>query len=508
MAAAAYACAHAIEPLSCRSSKGALHAMRGKSFMPLLAVLYGSAFLAGFNENLVNTALISIMAEYDIDSIAAQWLVTGYMIVATVVVTTMAFLYRRIRLRTLFFGAAAFSLVGSVLGFMAPNFPLLLVARLVQAVGTGVFIPMMMNTVLVVAPARRLGTYMSIGSCMITFGPAFAPVVCGSIVTALGWRFVFAVPAVCTAALLVLGFAFVKNLENQPAHLDVPSVALSALALFTLSFGLAQLSADTMMAIASLAVCAASAVAFVVRQMRCKHPLIDLAPMRRITFWPTMLLLVVAMMSTFSLSVLLPQHLEGSLGMTAFASGAVMLVPVLLNTGVTLVAGRLFDRMGEWPLLPIGYLIAAVGFVVLAVSAPSLSLVFAIVGALLIFGGVGLVFSPTQTAGLRTLPPEENAFGVSLSTTFVQVAACIGPSLFTGVMASAQSGAYTAGASAQLASAYGFSAAAVVAAAIAFAGSAGAFAYALSARRRRANEKSSDASKTVEGDAARPADRV
>ena len=176
--------------------------MQGKPLVMLLAVLYGSAFLAGFNENLVNMALLSIMGEYGVDSITAQWLVTGYMIVATIVVTCMAFFYRRFKLRTLFFSASALSFAGSILGFLAPNFTLLLIARLIQAIGTGIFIPMMMNTILAVTPKNKLGTFMSIGSCMITFGPAFAPVVCGGIVTALGWHNVFLVPAIAMACLL------------------------------------------------------------------------------------------------------------------------------------------------------------------------------------------------------------------------------------------------------------------------------------------------------------------
>ena len=84
--------------------------MQGKSLVMLLVVLYASAFLAGFNENLVNMALMSIMGEYGVDSVAAQWLVTGYMIVATIVVMCMAFMYRRFKLRPLYFAAAAFTL--------------------------------------------------------------------------------------------------------------------------------------------------------------------------------------------------------------------------------------------------------------------------------------------------------------------------------------------------------------------------------------------------------------
>ena len=84
--------------------------MRDSSLGPLLAVFYGCGFLAGFNENLVNMALVAIMGDFSIDAVAAQWLVTGYMIAVTVVVTCMAYLYRRLSMRTLFFAAAVASL--------------------------------------------------------------------------------------------------------------------------------------------------------------------------------------------------------------------------------------------------------------------------------------------------------------------------------------------------------------------------------------------------------------
>ena len=89
--------------------------MQGKSLVMLLVVLYASAFLAGFNENLVNMALMSIMGEYGVDSVAAQWLVTGYMIVATIVVMCMAFMYGRFKLRPLYCAAAAFMLAGALM---------------------------------------------------------------------------------------------------------------------------------------------------------------------------------------------------------------------------------------------------------------------------------------------------------------------------------------------------------------------------------------------------------
>ena len=465
--------------------------MQGRSLVALLVVLYASAFLAGFNENLVNMALMSIMGEYGVDSVAAQWLVTGYMIVATIVVMCMAFMYRRFKLRPLYFAAAAFTLVGSLMGLFASSFELLMAARLVQAAGSGIFIPLMMNTVLVVAPKHKLGTFLSIGGCMITFGPALAPTVCGALVTSFGWHSVFAVPLAAMAVLALVALFAVKNMGFSPAHLDIPSTVLSAVFLCTLSLGLVELTIDVALAVGSLAVAVVTAVLFALRQLRCEHPLIDLTPMKSRAFWPSVVLTTIAMMGSFSMSVLLPLYLEGGTGLTAFAAGLLMLVPVLANAGTTLLGGRIMDARGEWPLLPAGFAAIAAGFVVMAALAPTLSLPAAFIAALLIMGGTGFIFSPSQTAGLRTLPPEMNPFGVAISTTFVQIAACIGPSLYTGIMSTAQTGALAAGVDTALATAQGFSIAMVVAACIAAAGCALALVYSRAALKRDAKRAGS-----------------
>lgn len=460
--------------------------MQGKPLVLLLLVLYGAAFLAGFNENLVNMALVSIMADYGVDSVTAQWLVTGYMIVATVVVMCMAFLYRRFRLRTLFFAASALSFAGSAMGLVANGFEMLFAARLVQAVGTGIFIPLMMNTIVTVTPKNKLGTYLSIGGCTITFGPALAPVVCGALVTTFGWHSIFVVPMVAMAILFGLGLRFVKNLETSEAHLDVLSVVLAAVLLTALSLGLVQLTIDVPLALGSLAASALLSVAFVVRQLRCSHPLIDLEPLRNRAFWPALLLATVSMISMFSMSVLLPLYFEGAAGMTALSAGLVILVPVLANAGTTLLGGRIMDKRGEWPLLPLGFGAIALGFIALALAGPTLSIPVVFAAALLMYVAVGFVFSPSQTAGLRTLPPQQNPFGVALMTTVVQIAACVGPSLYIGIMSTGQIAAVAQGASASQAAAEGFSLAMLVASGVAAAGFVLSFLYARAARKRTA----------------------
>lgn len=140
--------------------------MKENNYLPMLAVLYGSAFVAAFNENTVNAALVSIMANFSISATTAQWLVTGYMVITAIVVTATAFLGKRLRLRTLFLAASGFLIGGLALSLVTPAWPLFLGSRLLQAVGTGIFIPLMMSTVLVVAPKQKMGTYLSIGTVL------------------------------------------------------------------------------------------------------------------------------------------------------------------------------------------------------------------------------------------------------------------------------------------------------------------------------------------------------
>ena len=458
--------------------------MNNRKFLPMLAVLYGSAFVAAFNENTINVALISIMNEFSIDANTAQWLVTGYMIVTAVVVTITAFLTKRLRLRTLFLVAAGFLAFGLVAALLAPTWPLFLAARLVQSVGTGIFIPVMMSTVLAVAPRERMGTFLSIGGCMITFGPAFAPVASGVMVTTLGWRSIFLPPAAIIVVLAIMGIALIRNV-SEPEHikLDVPSVLLSAVGLFSFVYGLSIVMSDTLIAVISLAIGIAVIVAFVVRQRRIDNPLLNLQPMRNRLFAPVCLLVVVAMMTTFSMSVLLPLYFEGALGTTALMAGALLLAPILVNAITALIGGRVMDKRGSWPLLPVGFGIIAVGQLAVCLFAPSLALAGVLTASVVVYAGVGLVLSPSQTAGLQTLPLDQNPHGVAILNTFIQIAAAVGPSLFIGVLSTVSGTAAASGISASIAQADGFAAAVAVACAIAAIGAIVAFAY---ARKRHA----------------------
>ncbi len=451
-----------------------------KKVAPMLAVLYGSAFIAAFNENIINVALVKIMAEFSVSAGTAQWLVTGYMLVTAIIVPVMAFFSRRFTLRQIFFEGCLFLGIGSILGILAPNFWVLLVARLVQSVGTGIFIPLMMTTILAVVPHNRVGTFISIGGCAITLGPALAPAAAGLFVTLFGWRSVFLMPASVIIILAVCGIFLIHNTSSPvKIHLDWLSVLFSAVGLMLVVFGLSNIAIAPLGALGMLVAGALLLFAFASRQRKLETPVLDLTALKNPRFSIACVLSIVAMMTTFSMSVLLPLYYEAGLGVTSLASGLLLLAPIAVNAGTSILGGRIMDRVGEWPLLPAGFLLIALGQVATCFFGHNAMLVPVLIGSNVVYAGVGAIFSPSQAAGLRNLSHEQHPHGVAILSTFIQISACIGPALFIGILAAvSERGQRVAGISYGLSQAHGFGTAVAFAAAIAAAGTLIAFFYA------------------------------
>ena len=101
------------------------------------------------------------------------------------------------------------------------------------------------------------------------------------------------------------------------------------------------------------------------------------------------------------------------------------------------------DARGAWPLLPVGFALIAVGQTAISMTAASMNIGVVVALTVVVYAGVGLVLSPSQTAGLETLPVAEHPHGTALLNTWNMIAASFGPSLFIGLLSSS---AATAGA--------------------------------------------------------------
>jgi len=153
----------------------------GKSFkvVPIMAALLISGFIGLFSETALNMALTDLMDLLSITPATAQWLTTGYLLTLGILVPVSGLLLQWFTTRQLFVAAIGFSIVGTLVAALAPNFETLLVARVVQAIGTAIMLPLMFNTILVIFPAEKRGAAMGVIGLVIMCAPAIGPTMAG-----------------------------------------------------------------------------------------------------------------------------------------------------------------------------------------------------------------------------------------------------------------------------------------------------------------------------------------
>ncbi|GJM73384.1 hypothetical protein HMSSN036_56000 [Paenibacillus macerans] len=109
----------------------------------LVVVMLAGAFVTMLNQTLLNTALPQIMKDLSISANTAQWLTTGFMLVTGVLIPVSAFLIEKFSTRRLFITAMCLFASGTLMAAIAPNFPVLLFGRILQAVSDGLMLPLM-----------------------------------------------------------------------------------------------------------------------------------------------------------------------------------------------------------------------------------------------------------------------------------------------------------------------------------------------------------------------------
>ena len=408
---------------------------RSGSVASMLPVLLACSFTASFGQSMMNVALPELAERFGVTLSIANWVIVGYMVVAATAIMLSAFMLRRLGLRRVFFVGAGALALGSACALLSQDFPMLFASRLVQAVGTGLFFPSVTSVIMTNSPAAVRGTRLALNSGVSAVGLAISPTASGFALTQFGWRAMFVVSLAMSVALLAVGFFRIHGgPSTKRVPIDALSVMLGPLGLAAFLYGLGEVTRDLAPSLAALAVGAVLLALFAWRQFALESPLLDLHPLVHPRFAVGILLVMVGMLTSFSMSILLPLYYEGALGYTAFFAGLLLLGPVLVNAAFTFLGGRVFDRHGAWPLIPAGLVLVLVGQAAAFFSAESMIAILIVLSSAAVYAGAGFVVAPSKTAALGTLPPATYSAGASINSTAAQIASAIGSSLFVGVL--------------------------------------------------------------------------
>jgi DHA2 family lincomycin resistance protein-like MFS transporter len=348
--------------------------------------------------------------------------------------------------------------IGSVIGALAPSFAVLLAGRVVQALGTGLLIPIGMNITLASSPREKLGLYMGIMGAMTTLGPSSSVIVAGLILSVSGWQLMLWVFAGIALLCFLSGAAVLGDVAQLTRpKLDKGSVALIGVALVGILYGVSTVfSGAIFFACVSAAVGIACLAFFVARQRKLAEPLIDLRPLSARPFSMGVIVNMLSLVTIFAMNIIIPVFAQSVLGISPLTASLMLFPAIIVSCILSPVAGRIYDRHGAGVLLPLGFILIAVFAATLSYFIRTGEAALIAVLYIPVIAGSALIIGPVQSFALSRLAGELHPHGVTIISTSFQIAGCIGSSLFTGIYAAGIAAGMASGADGQGAAASSF----------------------------------------------------
>lgn len=389
------------------------------------------------NQTLLAPALPSIMRDMNIDAATAQWLTTGFMLVNGIMIPITAYLLARFSTRVLFFGAMGTFGIGTLVAALAPSFPFMLLARMLQAAGAGVMMPMGQTIMLLTLPKKYRGVGMGMIGLVMGFAPAIGPVIAGFVIDAMGWQILFKAMLPLIVLTLVVAFFFLENLgENTKKKLDFPSVILSTLGFGGLLYGFSSVGSYgfSTTVLVSLLVGVVALTLFIRRQLQMEEPLLKVDILANRKFMLSVILTMLVNAALIVGSVLNPIYIQTIRGFGASVSGLIMLPSAIVMALMSPVSGRLFDKLGPRVLAIPGLALVTVFTLPMVFMGMETSLIWLSFVYTVRMLGLSLVNMPLNTWGLNALDNSVLAHGTAIGNTFRQVAGSFGTAILITVM--------------------------------------------------------------------------
>ncbi|WP_322937066.1 MFS transporter [Nocardioides bizhenqiangii] len=387
---------------SSTASRGLAGALLAASLMPL-------------NSTMIAVAVPSIARTVDHDPAdVTQALVATYLIAAIALQGPGGKLGDRLgHWRVCTLGQLVIGL-GAVVGFVAPNLPVLAGSRLLMATGGALAVPATVALLRIELSPERRGRAFGMFGAIMASAAALGPIIGGILVDAFGWEAVFVanLPVLVVAALLMAGVD--RGRDARPAAaFDWPGSLLltGALALLVVGAQRTDRIAAWLVAGGLLVL-----LAFVARERRAPDPVIAFEIFRARAFTAGTLLICLQNLVMYALLFELPLVLVRLFDVSAGETGRLLIFLMVAMVLMSLVAGRLTEHLGPRTLAVAGSLVCLGGMVILLTgdldAAGEVRLPLTLLGI-----GLGLCGPAAQSASLSAIARDQSGMAAGVSST-------------------------------------------------------------------------------------------
>jgi len=213
-----------------------------KQIKKSLFIMVFGTFFGVLCSTLMNTALPTFMRVFHVNSSTVQWLTNGYTLVNAIMIPTSAYFIKKFSFRHLFIASSSVFLVGTILGAIASSFTTVIIGRMIQAIGTGMMMPLVNVLAMQYTTRNKQGAVMGIIGLAFNFSPIIGPTLSGIILQYFPWQYLFILILPFIIAVVLLAIFQLPQIEtNQNPKFDVPSLITISLGLLFLLTGFSNI---------------------------------------------------------------------------------------------------------------------------------------------------------------------------------------------------------------------------------------------------------------------------
>ena len=360
------------------------------------------------------------------------------MLVNGVMIPLTAYLMDIVKPRPLYLGAMGSFLIGSIVAAIAPNFGVLMIARVIQAVGAGILMPLMQFTLFTLFSKEHRGFAMGLAGLVIQFAPAIGPTFTGLIIDNASWRVPFIVIVGIALVTFIFGFVSISSYNTtKETKLDKRSVIYS-----TLGFGLmlyafssaGNLGFSNPIVLCSVLISLIIIGIFVKRQITISNPLLNLKIFNNKIFCFSTITSMIIMLSMVGPALLIPLYVQNALGLSALLSGLVIMPGAIINGIMSVFTGKFYDKYGPRPLIFTGFiLLISCTFLLCFLKVDTYYTYLIVIYAIRMFA-VSLLMMPINTTGINALKTEDISHGTAIMNFGRVMAGSLGTALMVTFM--------------------------------------------------------------------------
>jgi EmrB/QacA subfamily drug resistance transporter len=405
--------------------------MSPKDLLIVIVVALGS-FMAGLDATIVNIALPTIAKTLDISTVTSSWVLNAYLIILVSLLLAASRLGDMKGYKNLFLGGFAVFTLGSALCGLSSTFGMLIISRMLQAVGGAAISALGAVMVTSYLPSSARGEALGIVAMFTMLGAALGPVIGGFLTSVYSWPYIFFVNVPVGIIAILLGTYILpsKPPATPGSRLDVPGVLLVFIALSTLIYGLTTIQGATPVA-GSIAIVISVIfwLLFIVQERKSHEPLINLRLFSNRAYTIQNFGVLIAQLTMAGVMVLMPFYLEMVKGVNTGNSGAILLA---LPVGMILtapIAGKISDVIGTKKPILVGFVIATIALFLLSTLSPLSSIGHVSIYLFLLGAGTGFAFSPLNSAVMGESPVEDRGATSGLLKMMTNLGSSIGIAL-------------------------------------------------------------------------------